>query len=258
MRVWRFDHEHAGSRCWWSLSDMYAAADKPFGMSASQWYHSWWPWWRKRIDALSYEPVHLRRAAPTSQSVAAHGVRDEEADTASRVLPSYSMSMFAMMALLLGWYTASTRGKKKEKPSEAPAKFESFAQMLLRTYLVDDWQVDISMRQDVAAIPGLPFSREESVSLAIGGDGIVDLSPLAADALADSGLLSPFRNCTKVGILRLLKGWASRKQFFFAFKQLVVAVATSLEEKIQLSSADGRTDDNDEASVQALGYCAHR
>lgn len=67
----------------------------------------------------------------------------------------------------------------------------------------------------------------------------------------------PFRNGVKVSLLRLLKGWASRKQFSLVFKQLVVAVATELEVKIQLSGVEEeRTDDNDEASIQAYCYCA--
>lgn len=40
VRVWRFRKQQRGSWLWWALGDGYAAANKPFDMSASQWYHS--------------------------------------------------------------------------------------------------------------------------------------------------------------------------------------------------------------------------
>ena len=55
MRVWAFRRSQNGARCWWSLPDLFLAADKPYNMSPSQWYHSWWKWWGTTLEQLGLD-----------------------------------------------------------------------------------------------------------------------------------------------------------------------------------------------------------
>lgn len=133
-RAWRFDRSQGGAVCFWSLPDLYAAANAPYSMSASQWYHSWWPWWTKRLGGfgISASP-HLRRASPTSQT--GQAAQDDTFEMAYKVLPSYSMSTYALIALLSQWCSPPARGKNKSAEQIAPKRWSQFATMLFETYI---------------------------------------------------------------------------------------------------------------------------
>lgn len=220
-RAWLFRRSQGGAFCFWSLPDLYAAADAPYGMSASQWYHSWWPWWAKRLGSLGLAALpHLRRATPTSQaSQAAH---DDKLESNYRVLPLYSLSTFALVALLPQWCSQPARGKIRSADQVAPSQWTQFATMLFDTHLRgSDRDFNLFLDLTVEVIPGLHPCGFHPVKVQVDAGGFMDLQPLRERPFAGPPLLEPFGDQVRqVGLLDLLKAWGSRKQFFFAYKQL--------------------------------------
>ena len=221
-----------GAFSWWSPASIFEAAGKPYAMTPNGWYHSWWPWWAKILARLGYPTVRARRAAPTKQSTcAADVVSSVEFDL--RVLPKYSLSAYALLALLPRWCKVKGRGgAKAEKAALARSAFTS---LLLSTYVVGQkWMFCLRLDDSAQAQPGLPITGEGEVQLPVDIHGCVDVStPKASSHRLAALLLKAFPENEKLSLQQVRVAWCSRKKLEFAFSRLVWHLETSVKESLE-------------------------
>jgi hypothetical protein len=245
LHGWWFKRPIGGAFSWWSLASIFEAAGKPFAMTPNEWYHSWWPWWAKILGRLGYPAVHARRASPTKQSsCAADAASSMEFDL--RVLPQYSLSAYALLALLPRWCQARSKGSKAKAEKSAQA-WSTFMSLLLGTYVVGEkWLFCLRLDCDAQALPGLPIAGSDEVQLPVDTRGRVDVSALKASSHRSAALLlQALPGGDEPTLHQMCLAWCGGKKLEFAFSQLVwhlgsiieTAIKGSLEEVLPVSKA---------------------
>ena len=168
LEVAQFSRANGGATIGWSMRSFY----EKLGLQgiASQWYRKRWLQWQAWLAKLGLRTPRLRRAveAQTSRSVKA---RDTEPDEALwRVLPFYSVSTYAFLALLVG---LTSKQWSQLKAKEHQLAFEHFLAAWLPQLLPRSAKLTIYL-EDVEHVPGLGLAGEQPVGLKL-GNGQVDL-----------------------------------------------------------------------------------
>lgn len=57
-----------GARVFWNLKVLHKQVQGATKLTPSQWYQSWWPWWKKRCIRAGLPDSHIRRANKTNHS----------------------------------------------------------------------------------------------------------------------------------------------------------------------------------------------
>ena len=172
LEVAQFSRANGGATIWWSMQSFYEKLGLQQG-TASQWYHKRWLQWQAWLAKLGLRTPHLRRAvgAQTSRSVKA---RDTEPDEALwRVLPFYSVSTYAFLALLV---RLSSKQWSQLKDKEHQLAFEHFLAAWLLQLLPKSAKLTIYL-EGVEHVPGLGLAGEQPVELKL-ENGQVDLTGL--------------------------------------------------------------------------------
>lgn len=228
VRIWRFRRMNSGSTCWWSLPDIFWAADKPHSMPPNSWYHSWWPWWRKTLRSLGLDAPHFRRAAPTAHCRPPHD--DEILEGLGRVLPSYSLSTYALFSLLPRWCGNGMRSSKC-KGGGASRKWLALFQLFLQTFAIGgEWSLQLTMDIEAQYVPGLGVvGSGPSVALMVAADGVLGLAPLDRRCPMGAKILEATDFAETTDLADFMLCLCRKKVLSCAFVQVVGQVAARIE-----------------------------
>ena len=222
-------------QAWWNLPCLYEVlrlAEAECGEAAGAWYHRRWLQWTKQMQKLGLAGPHIRRSIGAQLSPAVQAQPGQEYEESFRVLPWYSISSFALVALLvkLGcdkWGRLQHTGRRKS--------FRALRIAWLRCWgsgCPNMVHSPFTYLTEVSAAPGLPLEGVSPVQLAI-NRGRIDLSglvasnhPVAVKWCAVLGL--PIRGAPWefTNFLVALLGHASLHGFF---KQLIVVAGAWVE-----------------------------
>lgn len=250
--MWRFRRLCGGASCWWSLPDLFLAADKPHNMLPSAWYHSWWPWWRKALRAIGLDAPHFRRAMPTVQQAVAEDDCDL-LENAGRVLPSYSLSTFALFALLPRWCGCGLRSAST-KAAAASKKWTTFFGFLVDTCVQGGpWMLPLRMDFDAQFVPGMGvIATGGTVHLPVTAENMVILRPLDNGTPQGTRLLQACDFAEELGLVDFMGRLAMKKNLAFGFVQCVGHLAAKVEARFASPAAQSEKASDKSAVLTAV------
>lgn len=173
IEVAQFANPVVGARVWWSLPSIHLALG--LGANAARWFHRSWQQWRAQVLKLGLVDPHMRRSATTKNSQRIIDDLPDKWVEDVRCLPWYSVSSFALVALLCRWSIC----KWQRSDMDRLRAFQVCLTAVCENFLTGDFQFEVFARPVVA--PGVPLQGDESVQLSSCA-GIVDLSGLLASA----------------------------------------------------------------------------
>lgn len=218
----------AGAFVLWSLPRVYHLAVGSAALTASQWYHSWWPWWQKSLQDLGLDVhAHLRRAAPTAQ--ASKLSRDEGR---FRFLPTPTMSTYALLHVLVRLGSASKGSHQKSRNHRE--KFFHLLKLFVGRFLKDaDLHFSVCLDPGVQVLPGFVCDGRDRVSILV-KHGILDMSAVALSANEEiTPTVERLRKCANVENIPVVDAltmiYEHGRQSTWLYKQLLLSVGLLIE-----------------------------
>jgi len=231
LDAWQFLRRNAGSKVWWSLSTLHSS----LGLRGvpSAWYHRSWVRWSRWLSQLCLDEPHLRRAVATSQSSQPAEFVRAELDKPvfkHRLLPAYSASTVALLALLTKWSLPHSFGGRSRDDAYYTS-FERFGTSLMELVCAGK-TIDLVCVLGLVTLcyPGLRPQGLQRVTLVI-ENGFVDMTPVVDSGVEVAQSLAAWCNISRpVFIMDLLRALLKvGRSGANLFKQILMQVGDVLE-----------------------------